>query len=129
MDQWLILTFTLLSAAALMAALAAWVRLPTLLGYLAAGVLVGPSLLSIMQPSEPMRYLAELGVVLLMFMVGLEFSVSELWATRRDVLVVGGLPTLLTGLPVGGIVLTLGASTQAAVLLGGAAAMSSTAMA
>ncbi|MGZ5142995.1 MAG: cation:proton antiporter domain-containing protein [Burkholderiales bacterium] len=129
MDQWLTLTFILLAAAALMAVLAAWMRLPTLLGYLAAGVLVGPTLLSIVQPSEAMRYLAELGVVLLMFMVGLEFSVSELWATRHDVLVAGGLQTLLTGLTVGGIVLSLGASTQAAVLLGGAAAMSSTAIA
>src|SRR4051794_3340624 len=105
MDESLTLTFILLGTAALMAALAAWMRLPTLLGYLAAGVLVGPALLSIVQPSEAMRYLAELGVASLMFMVGLEFSVSELWATRRDVLVAGGSQTLLTGLAVGGIVL------------------------
>ncbi|MGA7180347.1 MAG: cation:proton antiporter [Thiobacillaceae bacterium] len=128
MNHWFVLTFTLLGTAALMAALCARFKLPTLLGYLAGGAVLGPSLTGIVQPNPALDFLAELGVVLLMFMVGLEFPVRELWATRHRILMAGGLQTLLTAVVFGGAGLALGADRTEAILLGGAAAMSSTAL-
>ncbi len=123
------LILTLLVTATLMAVLSNRLRQPTLLGYLIAGVVLGSSVSGIVHPDEALTFMAELGVVLLMFMMGLEFSVGELWAARRRVLIAGGLQTLLTSVVIGAIVLAIGATLPTAVLLGGAAAMSSTAIA
>jgi len=121
--------FVLLVAGTLAAAASARLRLPTLLGYLAAGVLLGPSVLGLLQPGPSLTFLAEVGVVLLLFMVGLEFSVSGLWATWRRVLSAGTLQMLCVGLVVGLGVHALGASPAASLVLGAAAAMSSSAIA
>ena len=83
----------------------------------------------IVQPGEALNFTAALGIVLLMFMVGLEFSVSGLWATRYRVLMAGGLQSLLTGTAIGAVACALGTPPTAAVLLGGAGALSSTAIA
>jgi CPA2 family monovalent cation:H+ antiporter-2 len=123
------LAIALLAAAALAAALTARLRLPTLLGYLGAGVVLGPSVFGFVRAGPALSFLAELGVVLLMFMVGLEFSVGELWATRRRVLSAGGLQMASFGLAVGLGSWWAGIDPRGAVLLGGAAAMSSSAIA
>ena len=129
MESAFLIALVLLGTAAATTALVARFGLPTVLGYLAAGVLLGPSASGIVQPSGAMDFLAELGVVLLMFMVGLEFSVSEFLATRRQVLAAGGLQVLLTATVVALTARLLGADWPGAVLIGGAVTMSSTAIA
>jgi CPA2 family monovalent cation:H+ antiporter-2 len=123
------LALVLLAAGAVAAALSARLRLPTLLGYLAAGIVLGPSVSGLLKPGPALGFLAELGVVLLMFMVGLEFSVGELWATRRRVLSAGTLQMGSFGVAVALAADWAGVDARGAILLGGAAAMSSSAIA
>jgi hypothetical protein len=79
----------LLGASALSIALLSSLGLPAMLGYLFAGILVGPLGLDLVAASEGARFLAELGLILLMFRVGLEFSWAEILAARRAVFVTG----------------------------------------
>ncbi|WP_241492014.1 cation:proton antiporter, partial [Sphingomonas endophytica] len=81
-----------------------------------------------MQPGDALTFLSEIGVILLMFTVGLELSVAELWATRWRVLSAGGLQFALGSVAFGGVAYLLGASPSAAVMVGAAAAVSSTAI-
>lgn len=65
--------------------------LATVLGYLLAGVLIGPSVLNLVGDTESLLHFAELGVVMLLFLIGLELQPSRLWALRRSIFVLGGL--------------------------------------
>ncbi|MBX3608831.1 MAG: cation:proton antiporter [Hydrogenophaga sp.] len=111
-------------------------KLPPMLGYLAVGVVIGPNALALAQNSSGVRYLAEFGVVFLMFVIGLEFSLPKLRAMRRFVFGLGlsqvVLTVVLTTLASLAMGLLLPAwwnlSWQAAVALGGVMAMSSTAI-
>ena len=111
-------------------------KLPPMLGYLIAGVLIGPHALALAQNSEGVRHLGEFGVVFLMFAIGLEFSLPKLRAMRRHVFGLGLLQVLLTlGLgTLGSLFLSVLAPTlwkmgwQTALALSGAMAMSSTAI-
>ena len=106
--------------------------LPPILGYLAIGVLIGPHTLGLANDSATVKYLAEFGVVFLMFSIGLEFNLHKLRAMRTIVFGLGGSQVILT------ILLAVPASLmmnwiypiswQAAIALGGALAMSSTAI-
>ena len=71
-------------------------KLPPMLGYLTAGVVIGPHALSLAQDSEGIRHLGEFGVVFLMFVIGLEFSLPKLRAMRRHVFGLGLLQVVLT---------------------------------
>ncbi|PRD66341.1 monovalent cation:proton antiporter family protein [Malikia granosa] len=71
-------------------------KLPPMLGYLAVGVLIGPNALALAQDSAGVRYLAEFGVVFLMFVIGLEFSLPKLRTMRRHVFGLGLLQVVLT---------------------------------
>ncbi|MES2534115.1 MAG: cation:proton antiporter [Pseudomonadota bacterium] len=71
-------------------------KLPPMLGYLSAGVLIGPHALALADNSEGIRHLGEFGVVFLMFVIGLEFSLPKLRAMRRHVFGLGLLQVLLT---------------------------------
>lgn len=115
-----------LSAAAVL--LARQLGLPEVLGYLAAGLLLGPEVTGLLGDIEAFRFLAELGVILLMFTVGMEFSPARLWAARRHVFVAGGCEMLLVGGCAAAVGLMLGMSPLPALLVGGAVAMSSTAI-
>jgi CPA2 family monovalent cation:H+ antiporter-2 len=128
MQDLLYLSVVLGAAATVAVGLCIRMRIPTLLGYLLAGVIIGPSIGKVVQPGEALTFLAELGVILLMFTVGLELSVTELWATRWRVLSAGGLQFSLAGMAFGTVVYLLGASPGAAVIVGAAAAVSSTAI-
>ncbi|WPB57050.1 cation:proton antiporter [Xylophilus sp. GOD-11R] len=111
-------------------------RLPPMLGYLAAGVLIGPHALALAQDSEGVRHLGEYGVVFLMFVIGLEFSLPKLRAMRRHVFGLGLAQVAVTmavataGGLVAARVLTAfaGVDWRAALALSGALAMSSTAI-
>ena len=106
--------------------------LPPILGYLAIGVLIGPKALALASDSATVKYLAEFGVVFLMFSIGLEFNQHKLRAMRSIVFGLGGSQVLLTMLLAVPASLLMNwiypISWQAAIALGGALAMSSTAI-
>lgn len=130
------LTLLLLAAAVLGVVAFRMMQLPPMLGYLVAGIMIGPHTLGWAEDSHTTHALGEFGVVFLMFSIGLEFSLAKLSAMRRTVFGLGMAQVLLT------IVLTMifgwlvahistrlsSISWQAAFALGGALAMSSTAI-
>ncbi len=103
-------------------------NLPPILAYLFVGMLVGPYALNWIPESEGTRFLAEFGVVFLLFTIGLEFSLPQLIAMRREVLGLGGAQVALTSLAGGGIAWMFGMPLMAAAVIGGILAMSSTAI-
>jgi CPA2 family monovalent cation:H+ antiporter-2 len=128
------LEVTLLLLAAVVVGVVAFrmLQLPPLLGYLAVGIAIGPHSLGIVPDSGDTRYLGEFGVVFLMFSIGLEFSLARLRSMRELVLGLGGAQVTLTtaftlaaGWAVGR---HFGLSLGGAFALGGALAMSSTAI-
>jgi glutathione-regulated potassium-efflux system ancillary protein KefC/glutathione-regulated potassium-efflux system protein KefB len=103
-------------------------KLGGVLGYLAAGMLLGPWGLGIMSDTENVRGAGELGVALLLFLVGLELEPARLWAMRTRVFGLGGAQVALSALALGALGHVLGLSWQAAVVAGFGLAMSSTAI-
>ena len=122
------LVLILLAVAVLVTAAARVLRLPTLLGYLVTGIAIGPYALGWIPDSEEERYLAEFGVVFLMFSIGLEFSLPRLMTMRLTVFGFGGAQVVLTLALTALIAWLLGLPPLAAVALGGIMAMSSTAI-
>jgi CPA2 family monovalent cation:H+ antiporter-2 len=136
MESGLELTLLLLGSAVLGVVAFRMLHLPPMLGYLAVGVLIGPHALGLAENSPATHALAEFGVVFLMFSIGLEFSLAQLKAMRR----------IVFGLGLAQVVLTIAATVlvgwvaerllppslhigwQASIALGGALAMSSTAI-
>jgi CPA2 family monovalent cation:H+ antiporter-2 len=128
-----------LVAAVVGVALFRMLKLPPMLGYLAVGVLIGPNALALAGDSGGVRYLAEFGVVFLMFVIGLEFNLPKLRSMRTVVFGFGLSQVLITiaGTVAGHFLLVWAfgftarpweLSWQGAVVLGGAIAMSSTAI-
>ena len=95
-DVLLIKTLVVILASVSSISLVARGGLPAAGGYLLAGLVVGPHGLHLITTSDETRFLAELGIIFLMFMVGLEFSFSAMIAARRDVFVAGSLQVGLT---------------------------------
>lgn len=114
-------------------------KLPPMLGYLAVGVVIGPNAMALAKDSAGVEYLAEFGVVFLMFVIGLEFNLPKLKSMRKLVFGLGSAQVLLTiaGALAGNLLLwwlfsftvrPWELSWQGALVLGGAMAMSSTAI-
>ena len=114
-------------------------KLPPMLGYLAVGVLIGPNALALAKDTAGVKYLAEFGVVFLMFVIGLEFNLPKLRSMRTLVFGLGLSQVVLTvlGALAGNLLLTLiyawvgvqwQLGWQGAIVLGSAMAMSSTAI-
>lgn len=103
-------------------------NLPPILGYLFVGIIVGPFGLAWLSDTNDTRLLAEFGVVFLLFTLGLEFSLTKLVAMRRAVLGLGGAQVLASTLAIGATGLVFGLGWEIALVLGGALAMSSTAI-
>ncbi len=118
----------LLAAAVLVVVVFRSLKLPPLLGYLIVGVAIGPHALGWIRDTKEVHSLAEIGVVFLMFSIGLEFSLAKLITMRRIVFGLGGAQVILTLGIVLAVALGLGITWQAGIVLGGAFAMSSTAM-
>ena len=98
------------------------------LGYLVAGAVLGPHVLHLVGDAEQKLGFAELGITLLLFLVGLELDPTKLWRMKRDILGLGLLQVTLCGLAVAGVILlTTSFSTAAAFALGLPLALSSTA--
>jgi CPA2 family monovalent cation:H+ antiporter-2 len=102
--------------------------IPAILGYLLVGTLVGPNALGLVAATEDQRYLAEFGVVFLMFSVGLEFSLPQLNAMRRTVFLFGGAQVGLVIAAVVAVAMLSGLSWRGGIIVGGVIAMSSTAI-
>ena len=103
-------------------------KLGAVLGYLAAGMIIGPWGLGVIPHAEATLDFAELGVVLLLFLVGLELEPSRLWALRQPVFGLGGAQVLVTGAVLTGLAQWWGMGWQAAIVVGFGLAMSSTAI-
>jgi CPA2 family monovalent cation:H+ antiporter-2 len=118
----------LLAAAVGVVALARRVGMPAILGYLIVGIAVGPYALGLVDETEGTRLLAELGVVFLLFTLGLEFSWPRMVAMRREVFGVGSVQVVLVAGVATLVFQAFGVDLLAAVALGGAVAVSSTAI-
>lgn len=97
-----------------------------IVGYLAAGVLIGPHALGLIEENKTTHLLAELGVVFLLFDIGLHFSLSTIWEARRDIFGMGPSQILACGLVFGVIALAFGLAPEYAIILGGEAALART---
>lgn len=115
-------------------------KISPVLGYLLIGVLIGPYGLGLLADHLPfaallviddldgVRALAEIGVVFLLFAIGLELSLDRLWSMRRLVFGLGSAQIVLTGALIGGVAYAWGNSAPAALVLGACLALSSTAI-
>lgn len=128
MTDGLDLVLALLAASVAAVALLRHFRLPALLGYLGVGMLLGPHATGVVPQATATRTLGDFGVVFLMFTVGLEFSLAELLAMRRTVFGLGGAQMTLSFLGIAGVLAWAGLGWPAAVTLGGALSLSSTAI-
>ncbi len=109
-------------------ALAQRLRLPPLVGFLVVGVLIGPSGFALIPDAEEVAALSEIGVVLLLFAIGLELSLSDVLRWGRSVVVAGGLQVAGSVSVVAGVGLAMGLPPGRALFYGTLAAMSSTAV-
>jgi CPA2 family monovalent cation:H+ antiporter-2 len=128
MSHTLQLILLLLAAAVVALVVCRLVRLPPILGYLCVGIVVGPHALGWVPDNADVRNLAEFGIVFLMFSVGLEFSLPQLKAMRRAVFGFGLAQVAITTLVAMVGLHLLGYPWLAGFTLGGALAMSSTAI-
>ena len=118
----------LLTSAVFLVALFRAFKLPAMLAYFLVGILLGPKTFGLLPDSEANRELAEFGIVFLMFSIGLEFSLAQLYSMRRIVLGIGGMQVALSMGVIMLICLALGLSWKTALVVSGALAMSSTAI-
>lgn len=117
----------LLAAAVILVPIFKRLGLGSVLAYLVAGVILGP-ITGVISGGEDILHFAELGVVLLLFVIGLELKPSRLWAMRRDIFGLGAAQVIISGLLIAlPCVLVLGQNMSAAIVIGFGLALSSTA--
>ncbi len=103
------------------------IGLGSVLGYLAAGAVIGPSVLGLVHDVDEILHFSEFGVVLLLFVIGLELQPSRLWRMRGQVFGLGSLQVLATAALLGAVGLAQGNEWRVAAVAGFAMALSSTA--
>ncbi|HEX2209984.1 MAG TPA: monovalent cation:proton antiporter-2 (CPA2) family protein [Longimicrobium sp.] len=118
----------ILAAAIAVGSLFRRAKVSPVLGYLFAGVLIGPHALGLVRDVEAVEALAEFGVVFLLFAIGLELSIGRLLAMRRHVFGMGTLQVALSATAITVLARVAGLATAEALVLGGAMALSSTAV-
>ena len=125
----LLLQITLFLGAALMVVpLLKRFGIATVLGYLITGILLGPHVLNIANDPEAIQQLAEFGVILLMFLIGLELRPQRLWTMRQSIFVMGSAQVGITAVVIGTILFfVLQQGIAASLVIGSALALSSTA--
>ncbi|WP_342086547.1 monovalent cation:proton antiporter-2 (CPA2) family protein [Dyadobacter sp. OTU695] len=118
-----------LAAAVVMVPIAKRLGLGSVLGYLVAGVIIGPAGLKFIgMEGQDIMHFAEFGVVMMLFVIGLELEPSRLWRMRKSIAGLGGLQVGITTVLVAGIAMLFGISWKEALALGMIIAMSSTAI-
>jgi CPA2 family monovalent cation:H+ antiporter-2 len=128
MNATLATILVLLGAAVVVVVVARLARLPPILGYLVAGILVGPYVAGWVEDSAAIRHIADIGIVFLMFSLGLEFSLPQLVSMRRAVFGLGLAQVAITTLASAIALPLAGFGWREGLVLGGALAMSSTAI-
>ena len=103
-------------------------NIPAVLGFLATGVVFGPHALGFVQAGEEIEMLSEIGVILLLFIIGLEFSIKSLMSMKKVVLVGGSMQVLLTIILTALVIYFLGFGLSEAVFMGFLVSLSSTAI-
>jgi monovalent cation:proton antiporter-2 (CPA2) family protein len=125
--MWLVDTAVFLAAAVVAVPISQRLGLGTVLGYLAAGVIIGPSGFGLIGGVEGVLHFAEFGVVLLLFLIGLELQPRRLWMLRREVFGFGGAQVLATTVVLASLGVLLGLPLAAAGVVAFAFSLSSTA--
>ncbi|QTG89435.1 glutathione-regulated potassium-efflux system protein KefB [Vibrio furnissii] len=118
-----------LTAAVVAVPLAQRMGLGSVIGYLLAGVAIGPWGLGLISDVNAILHFAEFGVVLLLFLIGLELNPKKLWQMRGPILGLGGAQVLVTGAVLASIAYLLGFNWQSCLVIGMGLALSSTAIA
>jgi monovalent cation:proton antiporter-2 (CPA2) family protein len=125
----LVIAFTYLVAAAVMVPLAKRMGLGAVLGYLVAGMLIGPHALHLVgEAQQEVMHAAEYGVVMMLFVIGLELEPATLWRLRKSIFGLGLAQVLLTGGVLAGAAWLAGLGTGPSLVLGFTGALSSTAI-
>jgi len=127
LDHLLLALLILLVISATAVTLSRRLGLGSILGLLIAGVLIGPTGLGLAQRVDEIREVSELGIVFLLFLIGLEMQPQRLWSMRRVVFGLGSAQVVVTGLALALYVLFIGQAWNVALLLGFGLALSSTA--
>lgn len=128
MHDFLLEFIYLLIAAVIMVPICQAIKLGAVPGFLLAGLLIGPFGLKLIDSVEDISHISEFGVVLLLFLIGMEMKPAFLWKIRRLVFGLGSLQLFLTGAAISGICYFIfGLSGAASILIGPALALSSTA--
>ncbi len=129
LSDFLLGAFVYLTAAVIAAPLATRLGLGSVLGYLIAGIVIGPAALGLVgSEGTDVMHFAEFGVIVMLFLVGLELQPSKLWELRKPILGLGGLQVTLTAAVIGLAAWSLGTTWQGAIAIGLILAMSSTAI-
>ena len=121
-------TLIFLIAAVVVAPVFQRLRSSLVLGYLVAGVMIGPGILCLISGSKQVHNIAELGVVFLLFTIGLELSVDRLKVIRNQIFGVGTAQVVVTSVVIASIAWSVGFTLPTAVIIGGGLALSSTAV-
>src|ERR1700722_4328160 len=118
-----------LAAAVIAIPIFRYFKLGSVLGYLAAGIIIGPSCLGLLSKVDATEHIAEFGIVLLMFVIGLELQPSRLWVMRKPIFGLGLAQVLVTTLGVGSAAyFGFDQTWQSALVIGFGLSMSSTAL-
>lgn len=124
----LLFVFILLVTASLLVPLSKLAGFGPIIGYIAGGVLIGPSGLKLVAEPETVLHFSEFGVVMMLFLIGLELRPTELWRMRGKLIGLGGLQVSLTLIAIIAALVLLGVVTHSAIALGLALVLSSTAV-
>ncbi|STY29595.1 potassium:proton antiporter [Legionella wadsworthii] len=120
--------FIFLASASIMVPIASRFRLGSVLGYLIVGILIGPFGLKLIGNSQQIMNFGEFGVIMMLFLIGLELEPAMLWKLRKIIIGLGGLQVLLTTLLLSGIGILIGLDWRAALVISMALSLSSTAL-
>ncbi|MEO1028144.1 MAG: monovalent cation:proton antiporter-2 (CPA2) family protein [Pseudomonadota bacterium] len=130
MDAGILFTmFAFLAAACFVVPLMRLVGLGSVVGYLFAGILIGPGVLGLIEDTDTILHISEFGVVMMLFLIGLELQPRELWAMRNKLVGMGGLQVGITLAIIATVCFALGYQIGDSIVIGMAFSLSSTAVA
>lgn len=128
MSGFLFQAFIYLIAAVIAVPIAKRIGLGSVLGYLIAGIIIGPLVGLVGNETQDLQHFAEFGVVMMLFLVGLELEPQALWAMKKKLLSLGGCQVILTTILIAVIAFSFGFKWQTSLVLGFIGALSSTAI-
>lgn len=127
-NHMLLNTFIFLVSASIMVPIASRFKLGSVLGYLTVGILIGPFGFKLIENSQQIMSFGEFGVIMMLFLIGLEVEPAMLWKLRRLIVGLGGLQVILTTSILTAIGILLGYAWQETLAISMALSLSSTAL-